>query len=217
MTTLLYTQAEFFRRIRFAERPFFNLLPYRRESMDGGGNAIGNRRGQPKWTFTVRTAGGRHDADLEIAAQCRALIGRNAGFLAYDLRRPWPAADPGGDTVSGYGGTIRVNAKGSDNRSLSLKNMPIAPLSVGDMIAVKNDDGYRQILSVAEAAGVNSSDTTSLFQVQPFLPSWVQVNDEVTLFRASMMFRILADSFSPPTGSGNTSGGLSFTAISVSR
>lgn len=215
MTALLYTASEFWRKIRFAERPAFRLMEYQAENMDGAGNILGNRRGQPKWTFTVKTRSGRHDDDLFVQTCCENLIGRNGGFLAYDIRRPWPIEDDGGAVTGDYSGTIRVNAKGDDNRSLSLKNMPLLRLQAGDLLAVKNSSGYRMLFRASEEAGITSANTTGLFQVRPFLPSWLQEDDEVNLYRPQMMFKILKDSYSPPSGAGNLAGGLSFTAISV--
>ncbi|MDH6265541.1 hypothetical protein M2360_000931 [Rhizobium sp. SG_E_25_P2] len=217
MTTLLYIATEFWRRIRFADRPAFQLMEYRSESMDGAGNVLGSRRGQPKWMVSVKTRSGMHDDDVYVQGCCEALLARSGGFLAYDIRRPWPVGDADGALSQGHAGTIRINSKGSDNRSLSLKNMPLITLQPGDLFSVRNNDGYRQLFRAAEEAGITSANTTGLFQVRPFLPSWVQVDDEVAIFRPQMMFKIMADSYSVSPGAGNASGGLSFTAISVSK
>lgn len=93
--TFPLTPSQFWERIRFSGRPEFDLLDYKSESMDGAGNVFPAKYGEPKWRADVATPGGRHNADIEIQALIKALKGRDTGrFLAYDIRRPYPLADP---------------------------------------------------------------------------------------------------------------------------
>jgi hypothetical protein len=71
-----------------------------------------------------------------VQALIKALVGRDGTFVAYDIRRPCPKADPLGTLISGY--TPSVRTVGSNNRSLSLKGVRSGyDLTVGDYLVIK--------------------------------------------------------------------------------
>jgi len=86
----------FWEQLRFAGRPEFKPLFRERQSEDGGGNALTAFLGSPKWTAEVALEGGRHNANMTQEVDLHQLCMRAGTFLAYDIRRPYPASDAGG-------------------------------------------------------------------------------------------------------------------------
>lgn len=208
--------SDFWRKIRFAYRPEFELLQYRQQNMDGAGNVLSNRLGSPKWQAAVRTAGGRHDADMDVQAMVKLLLGRDAAFFAYDIRQPWPAYDPGGAILSGSGFSPTIRTVGSNNRSLSLTGMPNRyKLAAGEKISFASGSGQVQLLELMEPAEANGAHNTPEFEVQPFLPTWIAPGQAVDVTRPRGKFKIVAGSYKPQDGQANRSSGISFSMISV--
>jgi hypothetical protein len=207
---------EFWRNLRFADRPEFVLQSYKQQSMDGSGNIMGAKFGQQKWRVDVMTAAGRHDADMDMQALVKALIGRDGAFLAYDTRRPFPKADPLGTVIAGATPTVRT--VGDDNRSLSMQALPNGyDLTLGDYLLLKDGTGLRSLHQIMESIGANGSGDTQAFEVQPFLPTWIAVDQAVDLARPAPKFKILAGSYKPQSGSGNQSTGFGFSIISYAK
>lgn len=86
----------FWEQLRLAARP--KLVPMRngKQSQDGAGNQLTAFRGSPKWGADVVLSGGRHDRNQTQEADIAHLTSRDGTFLAYDVQRPFPAADPQG-------------------------------------------------------------------------------------------------------------------------
>lgn len=207
------TTGEFWNRIRFANRPEFDLGQFRQQSIDGAGNALGSRFGQPKWRADVVTSNGRHDDDMEIQALIKALYGRDGTFLAYDIRRPNPKLDPLGSIITGA--TVQIRTIGSNNRSLSLKGLTSGyRFTVGDFLSVTDGSGKRSLHQFMETISA-SGTTTDEFDVQPFLPSWIAVDQSVDLLHPTAKFKIVAGSYKPQAGSGNRTQGIGFSIMSV--
>jgi hypothetical protein len=205
--------AEFWSKLRFAYRPEFELMQFKQQSADGGGNTMSSKFGQPKWRCDVVTAGGWHNSDMDIQAKLKALTGRDGTFLAYDIRRPNPKLDPLGTKITGYSPLVRT--VGSNNRSLSLKALRTSyALSVGDFLSVADGTGKRSLHELMEDITA-SGTTTAEFEVQPFLPTWIAVDQAVDLIHPVAKFKIVAGIYKPQTGSGNNSSGVSFSMISV--
>jgi hypothetical protein len=206
--------SEFWKLLRFASRPEFELMQFKQQTMDGGGNIMSAKFGQPKWRCDVATTNGRHDADMDIQALIKALAGRDGTFLAYDIRRPFPKSDPVGTRISGY--TPSVRTVGSDNRSLSLKGVRNGyDLTIGDYLLIKNGTGLRSLHQLMESASTDGVGQTQVFEVQPFLPTWIAVDQAVDLAQPAGKFKIVAGSYRPQSGSGNQTAGISFSMISV--
>jgi hypothetical protein len=203
---------EFWSKLRFADRPEFELAQFKQQSMDGAGNAMSAKFGQPKWRCDVATAGGRHDADMQMQALIKALLGRDGAFLAYDIRRPNPKLDPLGTKITGYSPLVRT--VGGDNRSLSLKALRSNyAFTVGDFLSIADGTGKRSLHQLMEDITA-SGTTTAEFEVQPFLPTWIAVDQAVDLIHPVAKFKIVAGSYRPQSGSGNNSAGVSFSMIS---
>lgn len=204
---------EFWNKLRFANRPEFELAQFKQQNMDGAGNTLSAKFGQPKWRCDVATAGGRHDADMEVQALIKALIGRDGTFLAYDIRRPNPKLDPLGTKITGYSPLVRT--VGSNNRSLSLKALRSNyAFTAGDFLSVTDGTGKRSLHQLMEDITAGGT-TTAEFEVQPYLPTWIAVDQAVDLIHPVAKFKIVAGSYKPQGGAGNMSSGMSFSMISV--
>jgi hypothetical protein len=204
---------EFWSKLRFAGRPEFELAQFKQQSMDGAGNAMSAKFGQPKWRCDVATAGGRHDSDMQMQALIKALLSRDGTFLAYDIRRPNPKLDPLGTMITGYSPLVRT--VGSNNRSLSIKALRSNyAFTVGDFLSIADGTGKRSLHQLMEDITAGGT-TTAEFEVQPFLPTWIAVDQAVDLIHPVAKFKIVAGSYKPQSGSGNNSAGVSFSMISV--
>jgi hypothetical protein len=74
----------------------FELLQYKLQSADGGGNMLSAKLGQPKWRADVEVAPQYHQETGRVSALLKALQGRDGTFLAYDRTKPYPVSDPDG-------------------------------------------------------------------------------------------------------------------------
>ncbi|MBL0374038.1 hypothetical protein JJB09_18615 [Rhizobium sp. KVB221] len=206
--------ASFWEAINFANRPAFTTNQYQESSMDGGGNVLVAQYGQPKWTFSVKTVPQWHSHDIPAVALVNQLVARRGTFFAYDTRRPFPKNDPKGLVLAAR--TITIETKGANNRSIGLQGFTASfQLSVGDMLSVTDGAGKFQLLEVSENAIANGLGKTPVFEVQPFLATWIAVGQTVTLIKPPGKFRIVPATFTGDDGSGNMGGGFSFQALSV--
>lgn len=207
--------AEFWSKIHFAGRPEFVLTQYQKQSITGGGDILIAKFGEPKWMVEVSFARGHHNLNQESLAMLKVLLGRNGSFVAYDIRQPFPAFDPTGSIASGL--TVQVKTKGSDNRSLSLKGFSTSgfQLKAGEKISVTDGAGKRALFEAMEAVTADGSGNTAEFEVQPFLPVWVAVNQAVDVSKPMGKFKIVPGSLRPSSGNGNMADGSSFTMISM--
>lgn len=204
----------FWSKIRFAGRPEFMLAHYQQQSLTGGGDILIAKFGESKWTADIAIEGGLHAANQQTLAMLKALAARNGSFLAYDIRQPYPAYDPTGSIVSGA--SVQVRTKGSDNRSLSLKGFSgVYQLAVGEKISVSNGSGKRALLELMEPASAGGPGNTEVFEVQPFLPVWLAVDQAVDIVKPQGKFKLVPGSHRPSSGSGNLADGSSFTMISM--
>ena len=172
------------------------------------GTLLQSRRGTQKWLSNVTIK----DVNNREAARIEGLISRLRGtgtFLAYDPRKANPALDRTGSRITGY--DVQVRTIGSNNRSLSLKGLrPGYDLSVGDFITVIWGDSNRLLLRLTEDITAGITGNTDEFEVQPFLPAGIAVNEEVRISRAHGLFKITPGSLSMPMSVGNRTGGVSF-------
>lgn len=204
----------FWEALRFASRPEFVLSQNRKQSGDGAGNTLSAFYGAPKWTVDVSLAGGRHNRNLTQEADIKHLEGRDGTFLAYDIRKPYPVFDPTGAILGAS--TVQVKSKGSNNRSLALKGLPAAyQITKTDKISILYGSTKRFLFEVMETVTADGSGDTTEFEIQPFIPTSVAVNDAVTLVKPCGKFKIVAASYSPSSGRGDVSDGVGFSMISV--
>jgi hypothetical protein len=191
------------------------LVGYRQQSMDGAGNAISAKFGQPKWRQEVLVAPMYFETANLFRAMMKVLGQREGAFLAYDRWQPFPAYDPRGQVIGGF--TPSVKTVGSDNRSLSIKGLPAHyKLAAGEKISVADGSGKHALMELMEDTEANGSGNTPEFEVQPFLPAWIAVDQGVDISKPLGTFKIVAGSYKPATVEGSRAVNASFTMISVS-
>jgi hypothetical protein len=206
--------ADFWERLRFADRPTFVQQHNKSQSVSGGGDILSSFRGQPKWVINVTLAGGWHDRNLITEADIMHLNSRDGTVLAYDIRHPFPDADPDGWKLDGM--TVTIASKGSDNRSLSLEGLrPQFVVTKGDKISVLYDTDKRFLFEVMETVQADDTGETPEFEIWPYMPPTLAVADVVTMRKACGKFKLQAGSYRPSGGSGNMAAGFSFSLISV--
>lgn len=201
--------ADFWERLRFAERPVFVPQHNRKQSMSVGGDVLSTLYGKPKWMINVTLAGGRYNRNLIEEADMMHLGTRDGTILAYDRRRPFPASDPTGWKLGTN--TVSVKTKGSDNRSLSLQDVRSQFIvTKGDKISVLYDDDKYFLCEAQETVQADDNGDTPEFEVWPFLPDALQVGDVVTMRKACGKFKLVAGSHRA-----NGPASFSFSLISV--
>lgn len=190
------------------------LRAFRKQSVDGAGNTLSSGRAVGKWGADLLVAPAHYIDSGKVEAMFKVLLGRDGTFLAYDKRRPGPAADPTGAILGAA--TVLISSKGSNNRSLALKGLPAGySLTKGDRGSVSYAGGKVFYFEFAESGNANGSGVTAELEVQPFLPAALAVNDIVTLIKPCGKFKIVAGSYRPATGDGALSGGIGFSVIST--
>lgn len=204
----------FWERLRFAARPEFVLVQNAKQSASGSGQILRAAFARPAWSVSVALAGGRHDRNLEAEAMLKRLDGVDGTFLAYDIRRPYPLADPQGaklgDTVAA------VLTKGSNNRSLSLEDLPPRQkITRGDKISIAYGTSSLFLCEAMDTVTADVSGETVEFEIWPPLPAAIEIGDAVTLAKPAGKFKIVAGSYRPGSGSGNSATGPGFSMVSV--
>lgn len=205
----------FWQQLRFASRPEFVLQQNRKQSQAGDGSMMSATFGSPKWTATVTLSGGKHNRNLEQEADLKHLTGRDGTFLAYDIRRPFPAFDPDGARL---GDTVpEILTKGANNRSIALSGLPKRfTVTKGDKLSILYDtDKYFLCEAMETVTADASTGETAEFEIWPFMPPGVAVADAVSLVKPCGKFKIVAGSWRPASGAGNAASGASFSMISV--
>jgi len=206
--------AEFWERLRFADRPTFVHQHNRKQSVSGGGDIMSTMYGRPKWSVAVTLEGGWHNRNLIEEADMMHIGSRDGTILAYDIRRPYPEHDPSGWKLDGM--TVTVLSKGSNNRSLALEGLRGQFIvTKGDKISVLYDTDKRFLCEVMETDQADDDGETGEFEVWPYLPDALEVGDVVTMSKACGKFKLVANSYRPGGGRGNTASGFSFSLISV--
>lgn len=181
--------------------------------MSGGGEILSSMLGQPKWVVNVSVEGGRHNRNLAEEADIMHLASRDGTLLAYDIRRPFPLADPVGAIIGGGSGVLA--AKGGDNRSISVSGLPSTyKLTKGDKLSILYSSTKRFLCTVEETVTA-SGGTTGLFEVWPFLPAAIAVSNVVTVSKPCGKFKLQANSFRSSGGAGDITAGFTFSLISV--
>lgn len=191
-----------------------DLVQYQKQSITGGGDILTAKFGEPKWIGNYTLKPDYHRDSIKVNALFKALLGRNGTFLAYDKRSRYPYVDQTGSVISGS--TVLVRSKGADNRSIALKGLPsYYTITAGDKIGIVNSSFKRVLLEAVEDRIANVDGETVAFEVQPFLPVWIAVNDTAGLVNPLGKFKIVPGSYKPARGHGNISDGASFSMISV--
>lgn len=188
-------------------RAVFDLPPRLRSSRTRGGSLLQSFDGAMFWKGSAELVPLEHAGSIEFEALLRLLRMRGT-FLAYDIRKPYPAADPGGILLGSA--APKIASKGSDNVSIAIEDLPDSyPLTFGDMVSFPLSSGRLALHQLVESATAAVGGTTPEFDVVPPLRSGTAVGAAVTLVKACGEFRI-PDGFSPPTAVGPISDGISF-------
>lgn len=169
------------------------------------GDVITASLGDAVWRGSVVL--GRED-DPGEAARIEALLALlsrpGMAFLAYDPRKPFPAADPAGRVLGMAEPTIKT--LNSNRRELSLANLPAGyVLRAGDLIgweygASPTRYGLHRLLEDVIADG--SGDTVE-FEVTPFIADAVTTSTAVSLIKP--VFKAVLDA---PPEYGSASAGI---------
>jgi hypothetical protein len=146
---------------------------------------------------------------VEMEALFRSL--RMTGtFLAYDIRRPYPAFDPDGALLAASLTEPEIASIGSDNASLALELLPANfQITAGDYLSFARTNGKIALHQAVEDITANGSGTTSEFAVVPPFRNGSVAGAVVTLVKACGEFR-MPSGFSPASASGAISEGISF-------
>lgn len=106
-------------------------------------------------------------------------------FWAFDIRRPAPAADPGG-LMLGTAAPV-IHALPAGNRELALAGLPAGyVLTIGDNLGFSYAGGRVALHRVAEPVRANSNGVTPPFQVSTLIQPGAIVGTPVQLLRPSI-------------------------------
>jgi hypothetical protein len=206
--------SDFWERLRFADRPVFIQQHNKKQSVAGSGDILSSMFGRPKWVINITLAGGRHDRNIITESDLMHLNSRDGTILAYDIRRPYPEADPDGWKLDGM--TVTIASKGSDNRSVSLSGLRGQFIvTKGDKFSVLYDTDKMFLCEAMETVQANDAGLSPEFEIWPFLPPTLDVGDVVTMRKGCGKFKLIAGSYRPNGGSGDMAAGFSFSMISV--
>lgn len=204
---------DFWNRLVLTGTPF-QLTTYDNTSIDGGGNMLTKRAAPPRWTASFTMSEMPYDDARAVEAMFKVIRARDMTFLAYDKTTKYPLNDPDGSIISGS--TVQVKSKGSNNRSLSLKGLPNGyVIAVGDKFSVETGTGQRVLLEAIESVTATIAGETSEFEVVPFLPTGLAVNDEVNFSRPLAKCKFAKGSFKGSNADGVFTSGASFSIYSV--
>lgn len=162
--------------------------------------------GTNDWTVTF------DDGSTQVFADDPGNFTPAASALNRPRIKAWSAVRDTNPSAS----SVQIKSKGSNNRSISLKGLPpLFQVRKGDKISVLYSTTKRFLCEVMEDITADVAGETLEFEVQPFLPPGLAVNDAVTLIKPLVKFKVVAGSYRPASGQGNISSGVGFSAISV--
>jgi hypothetical protein len=147
----------FWEQLRFANRPEFRPMFRDKQSEDAGGNTRTAFLGSPKWAADVALAGGRHNANMPGETDLHQMRMRSGTFLAYDIRRPYPASDPGGVFLDN-GSVVALNGvAASGNVSGTAYTVEGQSVTQGQAVSVVGDAGaYFDADGILQTSAVNA-------------------------------------------------------------
>lgn len=164
-------------------------------SRQANGTTYGKDFGSALWTVSFTTGPIPNDDALAYEALLNSLDGVIGSFEAYDMRRPYPRATPGG-TGANDGVLASVNA---NKKAISLSGLAAGQVvSIGDYLSFTYGTS-RALHQVVETVTANGSGVTTQFEVRPHLrPGWaLSPATTVTLKNPSGVFSLVPGSVSP--------------------
>lgn len=175
---------------------WFGALPVSSMSFDPVEHVVADMTGEGEWlTDDVApmlwegsvTLGRLLQTEADHAAVMMDLL-RPAGrlFWAYDIRRPTPAADPGGMILGAA--TPQIRALPSGNRLISLSGLPAGyVLRRGDYLGFPYGGGRWALHRVAEAqVTAASTGNTPSFELSTLILPGAELGSPVSLIRPSI-------------------------------
>ncbi|TPE47224.1 hypothetical protein [Amaricoccus solimangrovi] len=202
----------FARKLRVREMTFWRR-DFVETSGTGRGDIIVSEIAPPKWIADVTLARyNNRDAD-ELQALFEAILPHRL-FHLYNIRRPFPAADPDGSELGNSAPLL--HAIGSDNVSLRISGLPSGyTLTRGDMLAFNRGD-RRSLHRIIDTVSANSSGLTPSITVTPALKTGTVTGVRVFLERPTALMMIAPGSFAAGVTRKMLSDGCSFQAIEAS-
>ncbi|TFF27509.1 hypothetical protein E3C22_03365 [Jiella endophytica] len=179
----------------------------------GSGQILATELAPSLWTADVTTAERYHDEIDRLQARLESLNGSINPFYLVDPKRRFPQYDPDGSKLGGA--TPTINSISSNGRSISLTGLPgLYTLSFGDFLCFDYGTPARRAFHriVETAIAGNSSGTTALFEIRPFVPLGASVGLPVTLLHPAMKCILRPNSLDAETVTALTSR-LSFSAV----
>lgn len=190
------------------------------QSRTSGGEQLTAEYAERLWTGRVEL-GAMQPHELGNPEALLSVL-RHAGrtFDAYDWRRPYPLLDPTGSILGAA--APKIKALGGDPRELSLKDLPVGyTLSAGDYLSFPYSylsvtrQALHRVVNVQVVA--DGAGETALFEVTPPLRPTPAVGQGVDLKKPYCRAVLVANSFTPNTGSWNLSDGLGFDFVQTLR
>jgi hypothetical protein len=177
----------------------FELLQYKLQSADGGGNTLSAKLGQPKWRADVEVAPQYHQETGRVSALLKALQGRDGTFLAYDRTKPYPVSDPDGVALAD-GSSVSVGGEAAfGNVVAGAYRYEGADVTLNQAISMASDAG-----SYFDADGFLQTAAANTLRVDygPFanLLDLRYVNDFSNAFWAKANVSVTANAATAPDG-----------------
>lgn len=210
----------------------FNLLYRQEQSRHASGRTRVKDYGTPIWQATYTTKNLSPNTLDFWRAKLNSLENGLQTFRGYPKSRCWPIAHPEGILTepenwvldSGFwddsglwltgipwnSNTLSsgsINSLGSDNKSLSLKDVPFLKLSAGDYISINE-----RLHQVMEDIEPSPSGVTQTFEVRPHFSVNTAVDDTVIFNKPYCLMTLVPNSVSASSGL-NGRGSVSFQAM----
>ncbi len=177
---------------------WFRLLPVSSMSFDPVEHVVADMNGHGEWiTDDVApmlwegqvTLGRMLQTEADHASVMMDLL-RPAGrmFWVFDIRRPTPAADPGGLILTGSGLVPVISTLPGSNREIALSGLPAGyVLRRGDYLGFSYQGGRRALHRVVAAQVVASgSGVTPTFELSTLIRPGAVVGTPVQLIRPAI-------------------------------
>jgi hypothetical protein len=183
----------------------FRLDPQQEYSGLGGGEVLAAELAPTRWTADIKTVPMDRASARVLQSRLEALDGSIRSFYLYDPWKCVPAADPGGVILGAS--TPAIRTIGSDNKSFSLKGLPVGyVISEGDHIAFDygSNPTRRALHRVMETQVATAGGNTVLFEVRPHLRPGIAIDLPVTLIKPAAKMVLVPGSLSVQGESGRT-------------
>lgn len=172
------------------------------------------------WTAQCQTVPLTNAQLADINALVELLGEGLNSFYAYDIRKQYPAADPGGTTL---GSSSVVLDSVTGNFGVQLSGLPVGyVLTRGDLLSF--NDGTSQMLHrIGETVSANGSGLSAQFEVRPKLSAATATAAQdspppsVSLIRPEVEMRIVPGSYSVSDGPTKYTSIASFQAVQRRR